>query len=63
MLAQNIESLENFYFDASYNIETWKDKKLDHIFCSKPLNNNLVSIDTIENKISDHKGLYSNFKF
>ena len=63
MLAHNIKSLEKFYFDASYNIETWKDKKLDHIFCSKPLNNNLVSIDTIENKISDHKGLYSNFKF
>lgn len=60
-LARKITELEQYFTEASIQDPTWEYKKLDHIFVSSSLVNNMIIHSPIENTISDHKGLFAEF--
>lgn len=60
-LANKINKLEKYFTEASNQEPTWNQKKLDHIFISPSLVNNMTIHSPIENTISDHKGLKAGF--
>lgn len=60
-LAYKVTELEKYFTEASTQDPTWKHKKLDHIFVSSSLVNNMIIHSPIENTISDHKGLLAEF--
>ncbi|HEM3542472.1 endonuclease/exonuclease/phosphatase family protein [Streptococcus suis] len=54
-LSHKITEMERYMVDASEELPTWKNKKLDHVFITK--NTKIEKYSTLDNKFSDHKAL------
>lgn len=54
-LSHKITEMNRYMVDASEELPTWKNKKLDHVFITK--NTEIEAYSTLDNKFSDHKAL------
>lgn len=58
-LSHKITEIERYMLDASEDLPTWKNRKLDHIFITP--NTKIENYSTLDNDFSDHKALQLTF--